>query len=88
LSGPLLEYTGGIDRYEVRSIRAHTVDRLIKGVIRRYKVLEPYFFDENGELSGYVNLFLNDEDIRNMEGLETSLEAGDEVLVLPALSGG
>ncbi|HZD58570.1 MAG TPA: MoaD/ThiS family protein, partial [Anaerolineales bacterium] len=88
LMGPLLRFTGGIDQYEVQTLQARTVRALVQGVVRRYKALEPYFFDENGQLVDHVNLYLNEEDIREIDGLDTLVEAGDEVLVLPALSGG
>ncbi len=88
LSGPLLRFTGGIDQYEVRTARARTVRALVRGVTRRYKALRPHLLDENGELVDHVNLYLNEEDIHGLNGLDTPIEAGDEVLALPALAGG
>lgn len=88
LSGPLLEFTGGIDQYEVRAVRGRTVRKLLHSVIRRYKALGTQILSEDGELVGHVNLYVNEDDIRGLEGLDTPLEAGDEVLALPALSGG
>lgn len=43
---------------------------------------------EQGELRRFVNIFLNDEDIRFLEGLETTLSDGDVLAILPALAGG
>lgn len=43
---------------------------------------------EQGELRRFVNIFLNDEDIRFLDGLETSLSDGDVLAILPALAGG
>lgn len=88
LSGPLLRFTGGIERYEVRAVRARTVRALVQGVTRRYRALKPQLLDENGEVVEHVNLYLNEEDIEGLDGLDTLIEAGDEVLILPALSGG
>lgn len=88
LMGPLLRFTGGIDRYEVRAVRARTVKALVQGVTRRYRALEPQLLDERGEIVEHINLFLNEDDIQGLDGLDTPVEAGDEVVALPALAGG
>jgi ferredoxin-nitrite reductase len=88
LSGPLLRYTGGIEQFDAKQVRARTVGALIRSVTRRYKSLGRWILEEDGSPSGDVNVFVNDEDIRGEEGLDTGLEPGDEVLILPALSGG
>ncbi len=88
LSGPLLQYTGGIENYEVRNVRARTVRALIRGATRRHRALEPHLLDKDGEQVEHIYLFLNDEDIRSLNGLDTPIKGGDEVVALPALSGG
>jgi MoaD family protein len=45
-------------------------------------------FDAEGELNRYVNVYLNDEDVRVLDGLETSVKDGDSVVILPAMAGG
>jgi MoaD family protein len=45
-------------------------------------------FDAEGELNRYVNVYLNDEDVRVLEGLATSVSDGDTVVILPAMAGG
>jgi sulfur-carrier protein len=44
--------------------------------------------DEDGSLRRFVNVFVGDEDIRFLEGLETALESGAEVSIVPAVAGG
>ena len=44
--------------------------------------------DEQGELRSFVNMYVNGEDIRFLNGLDTSTKAGDEVSVVPAVAGG
>jgi molybdopterin converting factor small subunit len=44
--------------------------------------------DSNGGLQGFVNLFVNNTDIRHLKDCETPLKEGDEVLLLPAVAGG
>lgn len=45
-------------------------------------------FGEGGELNRYVNVYLNDEDVRVLDGLETTVKDGDTVVILPAMAGG
>ena len=45
-------------------------------------------FSADGELNRYVNVYLNDEDVRVLEGLETAVSDSDTVVILPAMAGG
>ena len=45
-------------------------------------------FDAEGELNRYVNVYLNDEDVRVLQGLDTPVSDGDTVVILPAMAGG
>ena len=45
-------------------------------------------FGEGGDLNRYVNVYLNDEDVRVLQGLETTVKDGDTVVILPAMAGG
>jgi len=45
-------------------------------------------FGEDGELNRYVNVYLNDEDVRVLDGLGTAVKDGDTVVILPAMAGG
>lgn len=45
-------------------------------------------FDSKGELQGFVNVFVNNTDVRHLKDLDTDLKDGDEVLILPAVAGG
>ena len=45
-------------------------------------------FDPKGELQGFVNIFVNNTDVRHLKELDTPLKDGDEVLILPAVAGG
>ena len=44
--------------------------------------------DENGDLRYFVNIYLNGEDVRFLQGLETTTNSGDEVSIVPAVAGG
>jgi molybdopterin synthase sulfur carrier subunit len=55
---------------------------------RRYAGIKARLCDESGEVRRFVNIFVNDEDIRFLQGLDTELKEGDEVSIIPAIAGG
>ena len=55
---------------------------------KRVASAECKLFDAEGELNRYVNVYLNDEDVRVLDGLGTSVSDGDTVVILPAMAGG
>ncbi len=65
-----------------------TVAELIDDIERRYPGFRSQLVDEGGQLHRFVNVYLNDEDVRFLQGAETTLSEGDEVSILPALAGG
>ena len=54
----------------------------------RYPAIRPRLRDDEGTLRRFVNLYVNGEDVRFLQGLDTSLKAGDEVSIIPAVAGG
>ena len=67
---------------------AVTVIGLIEELETRYPAIRGRLRDEAGELRRFVNLYVNGEDVRFKQGLETSLAAGDELSIVPAVAGG
>ncbi|MFN8639772.1 MAG: MoaD family protein [Dehalococcoidia bacterium] len=65
-----------------------TIAELIKNIEAKYPGFESQIADESGALHRFVNIYLNDEDIRYLQGADTELSDGDEVSILPALAGG
>ena len=65
-----------------------TIAELIDDIERRYPGFREQLVDEGGQLHRFVNVYLNDEDVRFMDGAATALSEGDEVSILPALAGG
>jgi molybdopterin synthase sulfur carrier subunit len=61
---------------------------LIEDLERRYAGIKARLCDESGEVRRFVNIFVNDEDIRFLQGLDTELKEGDEVSIIPAIAGG
>jgi sulfur-carrier protein len=67
--------------------KGSSLDELINDLETRHPGLRDRLVDEKG-LRRFVNVYLNDEDVRFIGGLETALEDGDTVTVLPAVAGG
>ena len=72
---------------EVR-LEAATLAEAIDALDQRYPGLRQRLVNEQGELHRYVNLFVNDEDVRFLAGLQTALPEGAEIAIVPAMAGG
>ena len=70
------------------SLSASNVRAVLAELQRQYPSLHRNICDETGAVRRHVNLFVNTSHVRDREGLETSLAAGDVVTILPAVSGG
>lgn len=65
-----------------------TISELIENIEAQYPGFRAQIAGEDGELHRFVNIYLNDEDIRYLSGKETAIADGDSVSILPALAGG
>jgi sulfur-carrier protein len=65
-----------------------TIREIVDDLDRQFPGFKERMCDENGELRRFVNVYVGEEDIRFLEGLETAVEDGDEVTILPAVAGG
>jgi molybdopterin converting factor small subunit len=65
-----------------------TVGEVVQGLVQKFPGMRPNLLGEDGSLHRFVNVYLNDEDIRYLEQLDTSVSEGDEVSILPAVAGG
>ena len=65
-----------------------TLGELIDALERDFPGLKERLCDETGELRRFVNIYLNGEDVRFLSGLETNIDAGAEVSIVPAVAGG
>jgi MoaD family protein len=65
-----------------------TVGEVLRTLTSEHPDTEGQLFGAEGELNRYVNVYLNDEDVRVLDGLDTSVSNGDTVVILPAMAGG
>ena len=81
----LTSHTGGNTETDVE---AQTVAEALSALEQRYPSLVPLLRDESGALRPRVNVYVNDEHVRFRQGLETPLQEGDTVFVMPIIMGG
>jgi molybdopterin synthase sulfur carrier subunit len=68
--------------------RGETVRAVLEGLTRQYPDLREQLFTQDGGLNRFVNVYVNDQDIRYLSELETPVGERDRVVVLPAMAGG
>jgi ferredoxin-nitrite reductase len=85
IPGMLLAYSGGADRVEVD---ARTVREALEALRAQYPQLVEHVLAPDGTVHPSVNLFVGEEDVRGLGGLDAPLQPGEELTILPALSGG
>lgn len=85
VSGPLQRLTSG-----AKTIQAEggTARQLVDHLEVRYPGFKDRIVGEDGGLRSFINMFVNDEDIRFLQGLETPLKDDDSVSIVPAMAGG
>ncbi len=81
---PLRSYTQG--KNEI-AVEGNTVAEAMDSLTRQYPVLRQHLFNDAGQLRAFVNLFLNDEDIRHLQGVNTPLKDQDRLLLIPSIAG-
>ncbi|MFO1497399.1 MAG: ubiquitin-like small modifier protein 1 [Verrucomicrobiota bacterium] len=73
---------------EIIEVNAATVGAAVAELQSRYPGIKDRLLDENGAVRRFVNVYVNEEDIRFLQNLETPLKSGDEISIIPAIAGG
>jgi len=82
---PLRKFTGDQSTVELSAV---TVQEAIQNLAHAYPELDQHLFDADRRIRKFVRIFLGDQDIHQLDGAQTSLKAGDEVSIIPAIAGG
>jgi molybdopterin synthase sulfur carrier subunit len=69
-------------------LQSSDVGGAVMELVTRYPALNGHLFTDDGSLRPYVNLFLNEEDVRYLQGLETELTEEDKLQIIPSIAGG
>ncbi len=81
---PLRAYTDGASDIDVTG---ETVGEALSNLVDRHPDLRAHLFQDD-ELRSFVNIFIGDEDIRFMQGLDTEIDAEDSLRIIPSIAGG
>ncbi len=82
---PLRTYTNGQSDVTVNGAN---VAEAVSNLTAQFPALKPHLFKEDGELRAFVNLFKGEENVNDLQGLQTSLNEGDRLLIIPSIAGG
>lgn len=85
LAPVLRQYAGGAKQV---TAQGSTLAEILSNLYERYPDLREQLQPEGEELSRFVNVYVNDEDVRHLQKLETPVAANDTVIFLPAMAGG
>ena len=82
---PLRKFTQGSDEVNAQG---NSVRSIVEDLEKNYPGIKDRICDENGKIRRFVNVYVNGDDIRFLQNLETSLKEGDHVSIVPAIAGG
>lgn len=85
IPSPLRPYTNGASQLD---LTANDVSGALAELLAAHPDLKPHLFNEAGELRAFVNLFVNDENVRDLNGVQTPLKPTDTLMILPSIAGG
>ncbi|MDI6731356.1 MAG: MoaD/ThiS family protein [Candidatus Margulisbacteria bacterium] len=82
---PLQKLTGGMEQVEAGG---KDVKSLVNDLESKYPGVKDRICDDAGKIRRFINIYVNEEDIRFLEGDATALKEGDEISIIPAIAGG
>jgi molybdopterin converting factor small subunit len=82
---PLRSYVNGQSEIPVHGT---TVADAIENLLTQYPAMRPHLTNTDGQLRPFVNLFLGENNVRDLQGLATTLNDGDRLLLIPSIAGG
>jgi molybdopterin converting factor small subunit len=82
---PLRQYAGKQPSIEVKGA---TVGEALNGLVEQHPDLRRHLYTEDGKLRAFVNVYLNDEDVRYLQKDATAVEDGDNISIVPSIAGG
>jgi molybdopterin synthase sulfur carrier subunit len=85
IPSPLRRYTNGQSKTEASGANIY---QIIDNLETQFPGVKSRLCDENGQIKRYVNVFVNDKEIRTLQGAETPVADNDEVSIVPAMAGG
>lgn len=85
LPTPMRVYVNG--QSEV-AVKGQTVQAAMEDLVKQFPAMQPHLYNERGELRPFVNLFIGQVNIKELQGLQTRLASQDRIRLVPAIAGG
>jgi adenylyltransferase/sulfurtransferase len=82
---PLRQYAG---KQAAVDVSATTVAEALHGLTAAYPELRKHLYNEEGKLRAFVNIYLNDDDVRYLQNEQTAVKDGDTLSIIPSIAGG
>lgn len=82
---PLRKFTQGVDEVNAQGANVKSV---MEDLEKKYPGIKERICDESGKIRRFVNVYVNGDDIRFLQNLETSIKEGDNISIVPAIAGG
>jgi molybdopterin converting factor small subunit len=82
---PLRTYTGGKSEVTVGGAK---ISEALNDLTTQFPAIKPHLFNEGGELRPFVNLFVGEHNIKDLQGVDTPIKDGDKIMLIPSIAGG
>lgn len=82
---PLRQYAGN---QKAVNVNGETVGELLNNLTTEFSALRKHLYNEEGQLRSFVNIYVNDEDFRYLQGPATNVQENDEISIIPSIAGG
>ena len=82
---PLRSYTNGLAEIPVRG---KNIAEAMQSLVEQYPTLKPHLYSGEGQLRPFVNLFLGENNVKDLQGMQTPLDENARLLLVPSIAGG
>ena len=82
---PLRAYTSGKSEVNVTGAK---ISEALTDLTNQFPAIKPHLFNEGGDLRPFVNLFVGENNIKDLQGVETPIKDGDKIMLIPSIAGG
>lgn len=69
-------------------VEAQTVGEALDALVTKHDALRRHLYEDDGGLRSFVNVYVGEKDVRELDGLDTSVKDGDTILIVPSVAGG
>jgi sulfur-carrier protein len=89
---PVLQIPGLMKSYVENQteipLQGQTIADVLNTLVTRYPTIKTHIMDDKGNIRRHINLFINEDNIKSLNGLETPVQENDKIILLPSISGG